>query len=316
MFFPDINLSNNLTISNQNPFQSPNLSLINEQNNTPNITEEENENAFLIQEVFESNALIHNAPDTVIVVNEDDYFPFTKGVGLEKLLESMEFKLKNNQSNIELTANINNKNYLFKTTDFYVNKKGKLKKQKKKRKYNPDNIRKKIKGKFHNILNEIINTKIKNAGSGIIPLFEFFPQNFITNVSVDLNKEALNLTYEKLIEKDFKLKLIKGIDKERYENNKKVLEYLNQNPDISENSEFDRIKKMKYSKILKAYFISSEFEQSLVELFKKKEKINYIESYIQIAKTYVDYFTNHQKIKNDNDNNDIDEERSENDNSY
>ena len=134
MFFPDINLSNNLTISNQNPFQSPNLSLINEQNNTPNITEEENENAFLIQEVFESNALIHNAPDTVIVVNEDDYFPFTKGVGLEKLLESMEFKLKNNQSNIELTANINNKNYLFKTTDFYVNKKGKLKKQKKKKK--------------------------------------------------------------------------------------------------------------------------------------------------------------------------------------
>ena len=54
-----------------------------------------------------------------------------------------------------------------------------------------------------------------------------------------------------------------------------VLEYLKKNPIISKNSEFDKIKKIKYSDIMQAYFLSREFEQSLQKLYNKKEKLNY-----------------------------------------
>ena len=42
---------------------------------------------------------------------------------------------------------------------------GKIKKKKKRRKFKPDNIRKKIKAKFHKDLKNIINKKLKFANS-------------------------------------------------------------------------------------------------------------------------------------------------------
>ena len=74
---------------------------------------------------------------------------------------------------------------------------------------------------------------------------------------------------------------------------KKTLDYLNSNPLISEKSGWQKIKSMKYIDLLKAYFNSDEFAQTISELYKKENK-NYINQYIFFSKTYVTFFQSYQ----------------------
>ena len=235
---------------------------------------------------------------------EDKVFPFTEGQGLPKALEKIGLSINYSSSKINLLNICNSQgfnNSKFKTTDYYIDENGKKKKQKKKRKFKPDDIRKKIKARFHKVIKNIINSKLKNAGSK--KLFDFLPQSFITNITIKLNNQAMDLTYEKLIEKDYvpKTKIKKGNpDLEKYNKNLDVLYYLKENPQICKNSDFEKIKNMKYIDILKAYFLSFEFEQSIIELNNKKEKIDYIEQYLNKALTYVNFFAFNKKKFNDN----------------
>ena len=80
------------------------------------------------------------------------------------------------------------------------------------------------------------------------------------------------------------------IDLEKYNRNLDVLDYLNNNPKISKVSLFDIIKKMKYVELLKSFFLSKEFEDSIIELIDKNEKIEYIEKYINLALNYVNFY--------------------------
>ena len=98
------------------------------------------------------------------------------------------------------------------------------------------------------------------------------------------NNEALKLTFEQLIENT---EIYGGNINE----NKDVLKYLRENPEISKNSEFDKIKNMLYIDIVKAYFISKEFEKFIEDLYKRTDKL-YIEEYVNNALTYVEYFLN------------------------
>ena len=61
---------------------------------------------------------------------------------------------------------------------------------------------------------------------------------------------------------------------------------------------------MTYEEILKAYFTSKEFENSLIEIYDKNkmEKLEYIEEYINKSITYVDFFKNPPKRRNCYDN--------------
>ena len=235
--------------------------------------------------------------------NEDKIFPFTEGHGLSKALQKIGLTANYTSSKISLLNIYNNQginNSKFKTTDYYIDENGKKKKQKKKRKFKPDDIRKKIKARFHKVIKNIINSKLKNAGSK--KLFDFLPQSFISNITIRLNKQAMDLTYENLIEKNYvlKTKIKKGNpDLEKYNKNLDVLNYLKENPQICKNSDFEKIKNMKYIDILKAYFSSFEFEQSIIELNKKKEKIDYIEEYINKSLTYVNFFAFNKKKFND-----------------
>ena len=260
------------------------------------------------QEIFSPNILeeigknedIHQTPDEKIVVEDKDqkdkYFPFNQGYGLDQVLKSIGLTINyKSSSKISLLSynnqlsNISN----FRVTQYYVDENGK-KKKKKKRKFKPDDIRKKIKAKFHKAFKNLINSKLKKAGA--TKMFDFFPQCFITNISINLNKEAFGLTYEELIEKDYSSKNKKrNTDFEKYNKNLDVLNYLNKNPEIKKLSDFDKIGKMKYEDILKAYFLSFEFEQTILELFQKKEKIDYIEEYVSKALTYVNFFINKKK---------------------
>ena len=44
---------------------------------------------------------------------------------------------------------------------------------------------------------------------------------------------------------------------------------------------------MKYSQILKAFFLSFQFEESVIDLHNKEEKIEYIEEYLVKSLNYV-----------------------------
>ena len=239
----------------------------------------------------------------VIKVEEKNHkfttFPFTKGQGVEKTLDKIGLTVNYINSKIKLSYKNKTLNTKFKVTGYYTDENGKKKKQKKKRKYKPDDIRKKIKARFHKIIKNIINSKLKKVGS--TKLFDFFPQNFITNITKNLNSQIMNLTYEKLIEEEYKSKInLKNgkSDINKYNNNIGVLNYLKNNPEICKNSDFEIIKDMKYIDILKAYFSSFEFEQSIIELYNKNEAIEYIEEYINKSLNYVHFFNFNQKLCN------------------
>ena len=88
-------------------------------------------------------------PEKKIIIKveekEDNNFPFTKGQGLPKTLEKIGLTLDYTSSKISL-LNIHNNHGLnnskFKTIDYYIDENGK-KKGKKKRKFKPDDIKKK-----------------------------------------------------------------------------------------------------------------------------------------------------------------------------
>ena len=222
---------------------------------------------------------------------EDKCFPFTKGKGLINLIDNTGNIF--DKSNVIKLDEKNIFNYTFKINRYFKDSKGKIKKLKKRRKYKPDNIRKKIKLNFHKILKNIINENLKKVGSE--GLFSFLPQTFLANISKKFNNKYMNSTYEELLTIDFTQIKAKGInldiEQKHYNKNIDVLNYLENNPEIAKNSGFDRIKKMKYKDILEAYFLSEEFENTIVKLKKKREVDEYIETYIFLAKNYINYFS-------------------------
>ena len=88
-------------------------------------------------------------------------------------------------------------------------------------------------------------------------------------------------------------------DKEKNRKNIEILDYLNKEYEIIQKSEFDKIKEMKYVDILKAYFLSKEFENYIINMFKKEEK-EYIVRYINQALNYVNGYIKYNKSSNEN----------------
>lgn len=165
----------------------------------------------------------------------------------------------------------------------------KKKKNIQKRKENSDNIRKKIKARFLKALKNAINQKLKNAGSKYF--FQLLPQSFITNLSKEKNKEILNLPLKEIFLKDFNVKEKgKRADYNKYKHNLFVIEYLESNNNISEKSNFNKIKKMKYFEIYNEYKLSKEFETEISTLKQQKENDKYIKDYIIKARNFIDFF--------------------------
>ena len=47
---------------------------------------------------------------------------------------------------------------------------------------------------------------------------------------------------------------------------------------------------MKYRELLQLYFLSEEFENSIIQLKNKKESDEYINDYIYLSQNYINYF--------------------------
>ena len=205
------------------------------------------------------------------------------------------------------TGQINSSNdinwWKFTTKKYFIASNGKKKRIKKKRKYKPDDIRKKIKARFHKTIKNIINENLKKAGSQV--LFDFISQSFIGNVSKKVNSKSLELTYEEMLSTDFNEEISTGnkVESAKYLKNLKVLKYLEENPEIARRSGFDLVKNKKYKDLLKLYFASAQFENSINQLKAENESNDYILEYTYRAKTYIRFYSsyeNNEGRKNDN----------------
>ena len=167
-------------------------------------------------------------------------------------------------------------------------------KQSHKRKYKPDDIRKKIKARFHKAIKNIINDNLRKAGSK--KLFTYLPQVFISSITKEKNKSVLDLSFREILQKDFvgethgKTYKNRNVDIAKYKKNIGVLEYLDNNPEICQNSGFDIISKMKYADLLDEYFKSEEFERAIYKLREENEDEEYIREYIMKSKNYLNFF--------------------------
>ena len=269
----------------------------------------------------EENETIHDIyekPKNINVKNkniDDNYFfPFTPGKGLlnyynmkkpdESFLNSESNQTNNEKLIVDENTlnseqmNLNGTSYYdfkFKTKKYCIMPNGKKRRQKKKRKYKSDDIRKKIKSRFHKTLKNIVNNMLKKGGS--LKFFDFLPQNFTGNVSKKVNSQGLEMTFSELFSFDFLDKKNKSVDGKKIEKNKEVVEYLEHNPEISKNSGYDLIKNKKYKDLLKIYFSSAEFENSISRLKEEKEENDYIQEYIYRAKNYIEFYSNFDKDK-------------------
>ena len=155
------------------------------------------------------------------------------------------------------------------------------------RKLKPDSLRKKIKARFHKKLRQIINTQLKEAGSKYF--FDNLPQCFITNINIGFNKPLLNITMRELFQKTFGFK---AKDREKIEYNIKVLKYIEDNPDIKNNSKIDEFLDNTYKVIITKYLGGNYLLEDIERLKKEGEKDDYINRYTFIALHWVEFYEN------------------------
>jgi hypothetical protein len=157
-----------------------------------------------------------------------------------------------------------------------------------KRKDNSDNIRKKVKSRFLKVLKNAVNEKLKLAGSK--KFFNFLPQTFVSNVSKDKNKDMFDSTFKDIFTKNFcEDKDGNQPDVKKYHHNLSVIEYLENNKEIAEKSNYNNFKNMKFYQIFYEYLKSKEFEFEIVSLKMERENEKYIKEYIFKACNFIEF---------------------------
>ena len=243
-----------------------------------------------------ANYSFQNIPPFKFVINKEQNSG--KKEEKKKIEENLEEK---NNNEIKKPKEIKLKKKKFKKFKIYhiefkkLSEKDKiLNKQRHKRKYKPDDIRKKIKARFHKSIKNIINDNLRKAGSK--KLFTYLPQVFISSITKEKNRSVLNLSFREILQKDFvseadnKKYKNRNVDIAKYKRNISVLEYLDNNPEICQNSGFDIFSNMKYADLLDEYFKSEEFEKAICKLREENEDEEYIKEYIMKSKSYLHFF--------------------------
>jgi hypothetical protein len=170
------------------------------------------------------------------------------------------------------------------------------------RKFDSDNIRKKIKANFLKWVKKYINKKLISANSQ--QFFDYFPQCFIKEINKIRNKEIINKSFKELVNIDFynryqsnknnteedKQNLVESPDEKKYKNNSKVMKYLEKNEDIRKKINFDDFENLTFEQLFNEYLKSEEFDEHIYKL-KLKESKEYVKKYIILAFDYINYFS-------------------------
>jgi hypothetical protein len=102
-----------------------------------------------------------------------------------------------------------------------------------------------------------------------------------TRMTMTLRELILDESYKKVSNK-------KDKDSTSWDNNKKILDYLDTNKDCSE---IKNILEMKLKDIYNEYLQSDEFQKSIQELVQDGRYYGYIHDYIEVAKNFVEYYS-------------------------
>ena len=198
-------------------------------------------------------------------------------------------KLINEVKNVDTKMLISNEN------SDAVSCEGKRKKKKNitSRKYNTDNVNKRIKTNFFKQLK--INTNLILKSADCKKRFTYLQPSFINNTNKNMNKKMFEKKF-----KDFLLvnimtfmkdKKTKNADNINYEHNISVLEHLKRNKYY-----FDFLDKTIIELFIE-YFNSREFEMKINDLKNnKKEDIKYIKYYISKANNFINYFSSDESL--------------------
>ena len=229
----------------------------------------------------EENSIINNDINYYTFSNE---YPFYNDI-LDNTVQS--FEKKKNIFNVIYP----NKISLFTKTEIELPEiliGRKRESERKRRKYNQDNIRKKIKRGFLSILIDKLNKIL--ASIGISLYFVKLPQSFVSDVVRKTNKEILNLTLEEIFKKEELYKLDKDEDLSKYHHN---LDVIN-NEQIQGNENFKKILNKKYYEIYEEYINSNEFKVDEINRLKKNNSEEaddeYINKYISLAQHFLEFF--------------------------
>ena len=167
------------------------------------------------------------------------------------------------------------------------------------RKFDSDNIRKKIKAKFLKWLKKYINKKLISAHSQ--QFFDYFPQCFIKEINKITNKEIINKSFKELVNIDFYKRYQSNknnteedkqnlVNEKKYKNNLEVMKYLKENEDIRKKINFDDFENLTFEQLFNEYLKSEEFDEHIYKL-KLKESKEYAKKYIILAFDYINYFS-------------------------
>ena len=178
-------------------------------------------------------------------------------------------------TNIEKDLIINEQNYI----------KRKRNNKRRRRRDNQDNMRKKIKrGFLNNSLIPKINLLLKSSGN--ILYFVKFPQNFVSNISRQINNKLIIMTLKEIFEKK---ELYEDKDINNYNHNLTVIK----SEEIQECDELNIILNKKYFELFEEYINSKEFQIDEINRLKNKDMNDeYIEKYLFLAKHFTDFFNN------------------------
>ena len=97
---------------------------------------------------------------------------------------------------------------------------------------------------------------------------------------------------ESLSKNFFEGRRMSDSDLMNYKNNISTIEYLEQNNDISEKSNYNNFKNMKLKDIYNEYLESTHFENDINNLKDDNENDKYISDYVIKAKNLIDFFYN------------------------
>ena len=272
------NSKNEVNSKNENSEQLDiNIRFMSNFNNEINFSFNKEEDLFNQEE----NSIINNDINYYTFSNE---YPFYNDI-LDNTIQS--FEKKKNIFNVIYP----NKIALFTKTEIELPEiliGRKRESERKRRKYNQDNIRKKIKRGFLSILIDKLNKILVSIGISLY--FVKLPQSFVSDVVRKTNKEILNLTLEEIFKKEELYKLDKDEDLIKYRHN---LDVVN-DEEIQGNAEIKNILNKKYYEIYEDYINSKEFKVDEINRLKKNNSEEaddeYIKKYIFLAQHSLEFF--------------------------
>jgi len=232
--------------------------------------------------MFDKNEDEQSNPNTILnKINSvfENYTPIFEPVNAKifKVIHRERTSLFTNLENDDINSSTNDETFL----------KRKRFPEKRRRLENQDNMRKKIKRGFFN--NALITKLNENLVDNKIKLyFEKFPQNLVTDVTRNSNKDLLNMSLEEIFKKK---ELYNTNDKSCLNNYYHNLEVI-KSKEVQENSELKTILNKKYFELFEEYINSKEFKVDEINRL-KKNKMNdfYIERYIYLAKHFIEFFS-------------------------